>query len=97
MEFQDKILTCRDCGAQFVFSAGEQEFFRQRGFENEPTRCPDCRAARRRDRGSRSGGSRRMYPAICADCGAECEVQFEPRGDRPVYCRDCYNKRRRSY
>ncbi|MDY7042493.1 MAG: zinc-ribbon domain containing protein [Chloroflexota bacterium] len=95
MEFQDKTLTCRDCGAQFVFSAGEQEFFQQRGFENEPTRCPTCRAARRRERGSRSGGSRQMHPAVCANCGAECEVPFEPRGDRPVYCRECYNERRR--
>lgn len=97
MEFQDKILTCRDCGAQFVFSAGEQEFFRQKGFENEPTRCPDCRAAKRRRRGSRTTSNRQMYPAICADCGMECEVPFEPRGDRPVYCRDCYNKRRQRY
>ncbi|MBC7248957.1 MAG: zinc-ribbon domain containing protein [Anaerolineae bacterium] len=97
MEFQDKILTCRDCGAQFVFSAGEQEFFRQKGFENEPTRCPDCRAAKRRRRGSQSTSRRQMYPAICADCGMECEVPFEPRGDRPVYCRDCYNKRRQRY
>jgi CxxC-x17-CxxC domain-containing protein len=97
MEFQDKTLTCRDCGAQFVFSAGEQEFFQQRGFENEPSRCPACRAAKRRNRDTRSGGRRRMYPAVCADCGVECEVPFEPQGDRPVYCRDCYNKRRQRY
>lgn len=95
MEFRDKTLTCRDCGAQFVFSAGEQEFFHQRGFSNEPSRCPTCRAARRNSRNAKPGGSRRMYPAVCADCGVETEVPFEPRGDRPVYCRDCYNKRRR--
>ncbi|MCR4407090.1 MAG: zinc-ribbon domain containing protein [Anaerolineae bacterium] len=95
MEFRDKTLTCRDCGAQFVFSAGEQEFFHQRGFSNEPSRCPACRAARRNSRNAKPGGSRRMYHAICADCGVETEVPFEPRGDRPVYCRDCYNKRQR--
>ncbi len=95
MEFQDKTLTCRDCGAQFVFSAGEQEFFQQRGFENEPSRCPACRSAKRRNRDTRSGGGRRMYPAVCADCGVETEVPFEPRGDRPVYCRDCYAKHSR--
>ena len=95
MEFRDKTLTCRDCGAQFVFSAGEQEFFHQRGFNNEPSRCPACRAARRNSRNAKPGGGRRMYRAICADCGVETEVPFEPRGDRPVYCRDCYNKRQR--
>lgn len=95
MAFQDKTLVCRDCGREFVFSAGEQEFFQEKGFTNEPGRCPECRAARR---GQRRGGygsrPRRMYPVVCADCGVDTEVPFEPRGDRPVYCRDCFEKHR---
>jgi len=93
MALADKTLTCRECGAHFVFTIGEQEFFRSRGLENEPARCPDCRAARRR---GRSGGyeraSRQLYPVVCASCGAATEVPFQPRLGRPVYCSDCYLK-----
>ncbi|MDH7488461.1 MAG: zinc-ribbon domain containing protein [Anaerolineae bacterium] len=97
MAFADKTLICRDCGKEFVFSAGEQEFFREKGFTHDPTRCPECRAARRgnpRPGGSDNPRPRRMYPVVCADCGAQTEVPFEPRGDRPVYCRDCFEKHR---
>lgn len=91
MSFEDKTLVCRDCGREFVFTAGEQEFFQSRGLESEPSRCRDCRQARRR---SRLGEMRQMFPATCASCGAECEVPFEPRSDRPVYCNECYSKMR---
>lgn len=99
----DKTLTCRDCGNTFLFTAGEQEFFAQKGFTNEPTRCPSCRAARRSGQGSFSSGGgfgrseRRMFPATCAECGAETQVPFEPRGDKPVYCSNCFESRRSSY
>ncbi|MDI6711054.1 MAG: zinc-ribbon domain containing protein [Thermoanaerobacterales bacterium] len=95
--FENKILTCRDCGAEFVFTASEQEFYAEKGFSNEPGRCPDCRAARKQQRNSFGGGydrgSREMFKAICAECGAETEVPFRPSGDRPVYCRDCFRQR----
>jgi CxxC-x17-CxxC domain-containing protein len=94
MAFADKTLTCRDCGAEFVFTAGEQEFYQSRGLRNEPSRCPNCRATRRQSRFSSSGSRREMYPAVCAGCGKECEVPFQPRGDRPVYCSDCFAKMR---
>ncbi len=96
---QDKTLTCSDCGQQFTFTASEQEFFAQKGF-NDPSRCPSCRAARKAARasgesfGGGSRGERQMYPAVCAQCGKETEVPFQPRGDRPVYCSDCYNAMR---
>ena len=98
MSFQDKSLQCSDCGATFTFSVEEQEFFQSKGYTNEPKRCPSCRQARKSERsGSSSYGSRRqMFPAICAECGKECEVPFEPRGDKPVYCSDCYRKVRPS-
>ena len=95
---QDKTLTCNDCGKQFTFTASEQEFFASKGFST-PTRCPDCRAARKaarnaeggyRSSGGGYGGERQMYPAVCAQCGKETEMPFQPRGDRPVYCSDCY-------
>lgn len=92
----DTTLTCRDCGQSFTFTSGEQDFYASRGF-SEPTRCPDCRAVRKaeRDRGGSSGGGgqRQMYATTCASCGQEAQVPFEPRGDKPVYCSDCFNKR----
>jgi len=103
--FADKTLACVDCGAEFIFTAGEQEFHSSRGFSNEPKRCPDCRRARKSSRddggygggggggGGYSSGPRQMYPATCANCGRETEVPFQPRGDRPVYCRDCFQQR----
>ena len=106
MPYTDKSLTCADCGAQFTFSAEDQEYHASRGFQNEPRRCTSCRQARKAERGDsggyRGGGGggggygsseRRMYPAVCAECGQSTEVPFEPRGDRPVYCRDCFAKR----
>ena len=93
MDFQDKTLVCKDCGKEFVFSAGEQAFYAEKGFENEPARCHECRDKRRRER---EGGKeqRQMYTVECAECGKEKQVPFEPKGDRPVYCRDCFNARR---
>ena len=96
MSFQDKSLECSDCGVTFTHSAEDQEFFQNKGFTNEPKRCPECRQKRKSERGGGSsygsGATRQMYPVVCADCGKQTEVPFEPRGDKPVYCRDCYRK-----
>jgi CxxC-x17-CxxC domain-containing protein len=124
MSYADKIIRCRDCGADFVFTAGEQEFYAQKGFTNEPTRCPACRQARKAsggggygsrdsygdrggyssggysDRGGYSSGGysdrgpREMHTATCASCGKEAQVPFVPRGDKPVYCSDCFKAQR---
>ena len=95
MSFEDKSLQCSDCGSTFTFTAEEQEFFQSKGFTNEPKRCPPCRQTRKNERYSNTGYSQRqMYPVVCAQCGQETEVPFEPRDGRPVYCRDCYNKTR---
>jgi len=95
MGFTDKKVVCADCNQEFIFSATEQEFYATKGFTNEPKRCPDCRQARKSARGGSSGsgrgGQRQMYAATCAQCGKQTEVPFEPRGDRPVYCSDCYS------
>lgn len=98
MAFVDKTLTCSDCGSGFTFTAGEQEFHQSKGFTNEPRRCPTCRASRRGSEGggSRGGGSREMFSATCGSCGKEAKVPFEPRGDRPVYCNDCFQSQPRS-
>jgi CxxC-x17-CxxC domain-containing protein len=88
----DQNLTCTDCGKQFTFTESEQEFYQSKGFST-PGRCPDCRAARKAARNSGSSygsGERQMYPAVCAQCGKDTQVPFSPRGDRPVYCSDCY-------
>jgi CxxC-x17-CxxC domain-containing protein len=98
---QDKTLTCRDCGREFTFTASEQEFFAQKGFTNEPGRCPECRAARKASQGGASRGGyeraqREMFPAVCAQCGKDTQVPFQPRTDRPVYCSDCFAQQRPS-
>lgn len=97
MPFVDKTLTCADCGQQFTFTADDQEFFASRGF-GEPKRCRSCRANRRveREGGASMGYSappraqRQLFDAVCANCGQATQVPFQPRGDRPVYCRDCF-------
>jgi CxxC-x17-CxxC domain-containing protein len=101
VSFVDKTMQCSDCGATFTFSASEQEFYAAKGFTNEPKRCPACREARKAERSGFGGFSsyrprRQMFPAVCAQCGRECQVPFEPREDRPVYCSDCYQKIRLS-
>ena len=98
---QDKVLTCSDCGQEFTFTAGEQEFYAQKGFST-PSRCSSCRAARKAAREGGSaygsnysgsyGGTRQMYPAVCAQCGKDTEVPFQPSGDRPVYCSECFKE-----
>lgn len=92
----DKNLTCRDCNSPFVFTENEQNFYKEKGFENEPQRCPDCRAAKKQQqrggnsRGYDNGGQREMFPAVCARCGKSTTVPFRPNGEKPVYCKDCY-------
>ncbi len=86
--FQDKTLRCKECGQEFVFTAGEQEFYAERGFENEPQRCKECRNARKNS----TKAQREMFTATCAACGGEAKVPFKPREDRPVYCSECFAK-----
>jgi CxxC-x17-CxxC domain-containing protein len=131
LSYADKTLECRNCGRPFTFTAGEQEFFASKGFQNEPSRCSDCRSLRRAERGgggytsggyssggyssgsyssggyssggggySSGGGRREMFEVNCSSCGNVARVPFQPRGDRPVYCSDCFSRQRgesRSY
>lgn len=92
MALEDKSLICRDCSSTFVFTAGEQGFYLEKGLLNEPQRCPGCRASRRRDR--TSGGAREMTTVTCAGCNGEATVPFVPRLDRPVYCSSCFEQER---
>ncbi len=106
--YADKAISCADCGEQFTFTAGEQEFYAQKGFASDPKRCPSCRASRRasRDagfdvreiggpRGYERGDDRPMreyFAVICSKCGNAAQVPFKPRMDRPVYCSDCFRQ-----
>jgi CxxC-x17-CxxC domain-containing protein len=96
LSFVDKTLRCRECGNDFVFTAGEQEFYQQKGLMNQPGRCPSCRSARRNTGGGAGGraerGPREMHTVVCAECGVETQVPFLPKNDRPVYCSPCYDK-----
>ena len=95
MAYTDKTLTCQDCGQAFTFSADDQEFFALKGY-TEPKRCPSCRQARKAERGGGGGGygPREMTTVTCSNCGKDAEVPFKPRGDRPVYCSDCFAQQR---
>ncbi|MCL2082418.1 MAG: zinc-ribbon domain containing protein [Oscillospiraceae bacterium] len=84
--YEDKTLQCKECSEDFTFTAGEQEFYNERGFMNEPQRCKNCRDARK----NAVRGPREFFGATCASCGAECKVPFEPKTERPVYCSDCF-------
>ena len=86
--YADKTLVCKDCGNEFIFTAGEQEFYESKGFVNEPQRCKACRDARK----NASKPEREMFTAVCASCGQEAKVPFRPREDRPVYCSECFAK-----
>ena len=99
MTYEDRTLTCAECGSEFTFSEDDQEYHASRGYQ-DPKRCPSCRQARRDSggggRGGGYGGPRQMYDAVCASCGSECQVPFRPSQDRPVYCRDCFSKQKPS-
>ena len=86
--YEDKTLICKECGKEFTFTAGEQEFYAEKGFVNEPQRCKECRDARKQA----IKGEREKFKATCAACGGEAEVPFKPREDRPVYCSVCFAK-----
>lgn len=86
--YQDKILVCKDCGNEFTFTAGEQEFYAEKGFQNEPSRCKDCRVAKK------NNAKKEMYEITCADCGKVDKVPFMPKNDRPVYCSECFENHR---
>ena len=84
--YEDKTLICKECGNEFVFTAGEQEFYESKGFVNEPQRCKNCRDARKRA----SKPEREYFTAVCAQCGKEAVVPFKPREDREVLCSECF-------
>ena len=98
MTYQDRTLNCVECAQTFVFSADDQTYHAEKGYANEPKRCPSCRQKRRDQRSSDgfgygySQGPREMHSVVCAECGKDATVPFIPRGDRPVYCSDCYGR-----
>ena len=94
MEYHDKVLKCSECGAEFVFTAGEQMFFADKGFKNEPKRCKACKGKR----ASRPAGAvaRERVETVtnCSACGKETTVPFKPTQGRPVYCKECFQQRK---
>ena len=91
-EFQDRMLVCADCGAEFVFTAGEQHFFHDKNFKNEPKRCKTCKG--KRQGGAPSGHSRTETTTVCSQCGRQTTVPFKPTQGRPIYCRECFMTRK---
>ena len=97
-EFQDRVLKCVDCGTDFVFTAGEQQFYHDKDFRNEPKRCRACKSRRQASGGSRGGASsgRVETSAVCSRCGRETTVPFRPTQGRPVFCRECFKDQKSS-
>lgn len=96
-EFQDRVLKCIDCGGEFVFTAGEQQFYHEKEFRNEPKRCKPCKTKRQANGPSheRSGAPMRVETtATCSQCGKETTVPFRPTQGRPVFCRECFQGRK---
>jgi CxxC-x17-CxxC domain-containing protein len=94
-EFQDRILRCVDCSAEFVFSAGEQQFYHDKNFTNEPRRCKNCKAKRQNGSGDRGGPPKRVETsANCSQCGRGTTIPFRPTQGRPVFCRECFQSRK---
>jgi CxxC-x17-CxxC domain-containing protein len=94
-EFQDRVLRCVDCSAEFVFSAGEQQFYHDRNFTNEPRRCKTCKGKRLSGSGDRGAPAKRVETsATCSQCGRETTVPFRPTQGRPVFCRECFQSRK---
>jgi CxxC-x17-CxxC domain-containing protein len=98
MEFQDKMLKCIDCGVDFVFTAGEQLFFHDKQFKNEPKRCKSCKTKRVAVVGVTPGnGSAKVETkTVCSQCGKETTVPFRPTQGRPVLCRECFQHKRQA-
>lgn len=99
----DRDITCNTCGTPFVFTEQEQEFYQERGF-SEPRKCKPCRDAAKQARGGGGGrggygggAPRQLYDAVCAGCGVQTQVPFQPTGSKPVYCRECFQSSRPSY
>ena len=88
--YEDITLVCKDCGEQFVFTAGEQQFYDEKGFKNQPTACRACRNKRK------NGDKPELeyFTAVCSECGGEAKLTFQPSSDRPVYCSKCFEARR---
>jgi len=89
MDFQDKTLTCKECNNEFNWSAGEQKFYADKGLQNSPGRCPDCRKAMKDKK-----TNRQMYSIVCKECGKEGQVPFQPRNPDDVLCAECFGKKR---
>jgi CxxC-x17-CxxC domain-containing protein len=102
MEFQDKVLTCIDCGTDFIFTAGEQLFFHDKRFKNEPKRCKTCKSKRSAalsappTPGNGHHFARVETRATCSQCGKETTVPFRPTQGRPIFCRECFTQKKTS-
>jgi CxxC-x17-CxxC domain-containing protein len=100
MEFMDRLLTCADCGGEFIFTAGEQLFFLDKQFKNDPKRCKPCKSRRSAQAANPEGGpaaagiSRTETRTECSECGITTTVPFKPTQGRPVLCRQCFKNKR---
>ena len=93
----DLIRTCRNCGASFPFTEGEQAFYLERGYQ-PPTYCPDCRDMRRavakESQLMPRGAQRPLFDAVCSECGMQTRVPFQPIPGLPVFCESCFTRKR---
>ena len=103
MHFLDRTLQCSDCHEEFVFTAGEQLFFHDKEFKNDPKRCKPCKSRRSGLSAAASGASplaaspaRTETRTRCSECDVETTVPFKPTQGRPVLCRQCFQLKTRA-
>src|ERR1700691_5638316 len=96
MEFQDKVLKCIDCGSDFIFTAGEQLFFHDKQFKNEPKRCKSCKQKRSPGQCATKCSAKQETIAVCSSCEKETTLPFRPTQGRPVFCRECFGQQKKT-
>ena len=89
--YEDETLVCKECGTEFVFTAGDQAFYAEKGFLNKPKTCKACRYAKK----NAGKPDVQYFEAVCSECGGVAKLKFQPSADRPVYCSACFEARRK--
>lgn len=85
-KYQDEVIVCKDCGEEFTFTARDKEFYAEKGYQNKPQRCRNCRNKRKQS----EGAPKEYHVGVCAGCGKEAKVPFKPVNDKPIYCSECF-------
>lgn len=90
---QDRTLQCKDCGKDFIWTSGEQDFFASKGFTTPPVRCPEDRKKRKQGLGQKSEMVNQLFKIVCSNCQKESDVSFQPRNPMGILCAQCFEEK----